>query len=107
MSTFITIVGMITLLACSIALLAYAYNVFAEWQEHREQQRFSRAKEKAAKQIGQNLLNESYWFSESKEAFTALNMIGIEMTHTGSFNVSEIRDAWRKSVAGEQATLGE
>lgn len=85
-------------LAVSVALFAYAYNVISEWREHWEQQRFYRAKEKAAKHIGQSLLNDSYWFSESKPAFTLMNMIGIELNHTGSINVSELRDAWRKAI---------
>ena len=37
MSTFITITGMITLLAVSVALLAYAYNVISEWRGHWQQ----------------------------------------------------------------------
>ena len=94
--------GCIFALAVSFALLAYAYNVICEWWEHWEQRRFYRAKEKAVREIGQMLSADSYWFSESKEAFTLLNMVGIEMSHTGStINVSLIRDAWRKSVYEE------
>ena len=94
--------------ALSVALLAYAYNVISEWREHWEQKRFYRAKEKACREIGQSLSADSYWFSESKEVFTALNMIGIEMSHTGStINVSNIRDAWRRSVAGEKTISAE
>lgn len=90
-------------LAISVALLAYAYNVISEWREHWEQKRFYRAKERAVREIGHSLSADSYWFEESKETYTALNMIGIEMTHTGcTINVSNIREAWRKSVADEK-----
>lgn len=101
------LIGGLAVAATSMIVIAHAYSVLCDVREKKQQKLMIAAREKASKHIGQMLQNESYWFSESKEAFTLLNMIGIAMTHTGSFSVSEIRDAWRRSIEAEKTTGGE
>lgn len=99
MNIFCMIVGGLTLIACSIALLAYAYNVVSEWHEYREKQLYVRTQDKIIHRLGLRLVDESYYFSESKETFNALNLLGLALAQDAAYDIFKIRNAWRQELA--------
>lgn len=98
MNTVFMVIGAITCLAISAALLAYAYGVVLEKMAEKETARFYVAKEKAAKEIGQSLRNASWWFSESDESMKVLDLVGESLVQYGVFSEDKVRDRWRAEV---------
>lgn len=55
--------------------------------------------EKAKKLIYNQIITDSWWFSQSKEANEAMKIYGQNQLK-GSSDISSIREEWRKAVAG-------
>jgi hypothetical protein len=56
--------------------------------------------ENGRKNLGQYIRNESYWFSESDEAFTLMQVLGehIQNSPSGLYQVDRVRDDWRSKL---------
>ena len=59
---------------------------------------------RAVRRVGQDLRNQSYWFSESDEAYLALKTAGEFLLEYGRFDASSVRDKWRKLVDKQEVT---
>jgi hypothetical protein len=55
-----------------------------------------------ARNVGNSIAQESYWFSESPEAVEALKAIGKALSRNGQYRISEARDEWRREMEKEK-----
>lgn len=83
-------------LVCSSAawLMEAAESFYQRWQmSHRLV---------VAKDLGDRIANESYWFSENVAVRLALQSIGENISRYGNFDVDRVREDWRRALK-EQA----
>ncbi len=98
MTTFLSFLG-----ATGLFLLGASITVFGvvDWFEQRRDRREQRLRndsyQLAKREVGDQLIGHSWWFSESHETQTAIKMIGEGLTRN-RLDVSEIREEWRKEI---------
>jgi hypothetical protein len=56
-----------------------------------------RIESNAVRQLAGKILRDSYWFSEDPATMRLLQLMGEELADRASYDVSQLRDAWRNS----------
>jgi hypothetical protein len=54
------------------------------------------AERNARRDVGRMLMSQCHWFSESNDAWSAVQEVGRDLVESGGFDVSEVRERWRK-----------
>jgi len=96
MMAFFSIVGALIitalLVAMAAAMVGWAATCLTNYVNHIRYD----AKLLAQKELGVQLLRDSYWFSESKDAEYVLRVIGEELRDGNHYSVSQARNKWEE-----------
>lgn len=96
-SGLITITGVLTLIAISLALIAWAYQHAVEWYLHYLDNDPYHAKERAAKELGEQLIADHYWIDQ-KEGSELMLELGETLKEQGVYTVSSLRDRYWERI---------
>ena len=99
MQTVLNVLGVITWIVLVIAIIALFFNVSCFFAEKLVSKIQGDAKEAIRAEIANDILNTSWWFSESIEANLALNTYGKALMNSSRCCSSTMRDEWRKECA--------
>ena len=94
-------VGCVAVVAISMATIAtsvgWIADAIAKWQDRNDK----KTRELAACDLGNDMLVNSYWFSEDKATMNLLKSIGNALMRSRccSFDPNKIRDEWRQAKA--------
>lgn len=95
MQLFFQIIGAISFFMLCLAMLGVA---LLEWKERTIRQvnkTRDDIRKLAVKEIGEDIENQSFWFSEDKSAQNLARCIGANL-RTGSYDVEYTRSRWRE-----------
>lgn len=92
---FCYVCGFLVLAIGSFLAATLAFDTFWLTVERIQDQGARKERGRVANQI----ITDSWWFSESKEANAAMKIYGQNM-RSGSGDISTIREEWRKEIAG-------
>jgi len=86
--------GVVFTFAVSAAILMMIWCYISDRLEKVKDKRRWRALDLAKRELGQRLIQDSYWFSHNKEAFKVLYLLGKELCQNGGYDIN----AFRKTV---------
>lgn len=96
-SAFCYLCGFLALTALASIGVILALEAFYDVVGSFQSQGAIKARDDFAKQI----VTDSWWFSESKEAAAAMKIYG-QNQGKGNSDISIIREEWRRAIAGEK-----
>lgn len=97
MTTFITIMGWVTVAAVCIALAAFGVALAAD-QCRRALERFEWAVDaKTRHEVGRSIGASAWWFSENPDTSLALRILAERLINQGGADADQWREQWRKA----------
>lgn len=95
MSTFLTIVGSITVLGVTTAAIIGAVALYVKVKADADWARDQTARRDAIRGLGATIKQHAYWFTESTPAWVLMERLGTSLAEEGRFEVDMVRTKWR------------
>ena len=99
---YLEIIGSLTLWLFAVAAACIALICTFESGYKILDRLITRHEDLIRRKVGNQIFNESYWFSENFEVRMILEVLGRRLEREGWYRTENIREEWRREIAKEK-----
>ncbi len=102
MASFLLFIGYATWLVVLVAIVAASVAFVLNGVEHVVLKIEKKAENEERQRIANDIITNSWWFSESPEALISVKLIGQRLMNGPTICISTVREEWRKEVSASK-----